>query len=341
MSTFRKHFFAIAGLATLLVAGAGCATAEAPDDGGAEEAITAGAGGDAELTLAPAAREALVEQKATCPFLGAAIWTRNLVVRGVAANPLARIADVAALGDAGGGDLGSVVLATFAKGNHGRMHGVARDASGHAKRGPNGEVLLSPKLEVKTAETLFSLDLPPSQGSHPGHSGILEGGPTGAYVGRFDPAQLQRLTARAVDGAGRRPGERGFEGPKFLQRSALGAFVWENVSRDPDSVYLGHGLGGAALADLAALHRSPDVEHLVALSGTDDLVGASGELGLLMTVLEHEAPVGGEPAVALADVEAMFARHELPPDWAARPKRSVKWVTHTMAILAAAERARP
>lgn len=340
MSMFSKHFFISVGVAGLL-ASSGCAAAEEGADASGEDAVTAAASGDAELALAPPARQALVEQKATCPFLGAAIWTRNLVVRGVSANPLARIADVAALGDAGGGDLGSVVLTVFAKGNHGRMHGVARDASGAVKRGPNGEVLLTRGLDVKTAETHFSLDLPPSQGSHPGHSGILQSGPTGAYVGRFDRGNYERLAGRAVDGAGRRPGEPGFEGPKFVQRSALGAFVWENVSRDPDSVYLGHGLGGAALADLAALRRSPDVEHLVALSGTDNLVGASGELGLLMTVLEHERPIGGEPAVALSDVEAMFVRHELPADWAARPKRSVKWVTHTMAILAAAEHARP
>src|SRR5829696_8495397 len=96
----------------------------------------------------------VVERKATCPFLGAAVAEGQLPVRNDAKDPLASIEDVRRLGNTGGGRLGEV-LVLFASGNHASMRG----ASG--------------KLDEPVPDGLFSLELPGSQGSHPGHSGIL------------------------------------------------------------------------------------------------------------------------------------------------------------------------
>jgi hypothetical protein len=84
---------------------------------------------------------------------------------------LASIEDVRRLGNSGGGDLGDL-LVRFASGNHAFM------------RGEDG------KLNKKVPIGLFSLELPGSQGSHPGHSGILQGDPE-----KLDKVALARRTS--------------------------------------------------------------------------------------------------------------------------------------------------
>ena len=108
------------------------------------------------LTLTDQVSDQMVRKKVTCPFLGSAVHQKFLAVRGDADNPLASIEDVRRLGNSGGGDLGDL-LVMFASGNHAFM------------RGDDG------KLSEKVPNGLFSLELPGSQGSHPGHSGILQG----------------------------------------------------------------------------------------------------------------------------------------------------------------------
>ena len=76
----------------------------------------------AELQLSAAALSEIVEKKVTCPFLGSAVSTGQLVVRNDVANPLASIEDVRGLGNTGGGDLGNL-LVFFAAGNHAFMRG--------------------------------------------------------------------------------------------------------------------------------------------------------------------------------------------------------------------------
>ena len=53
------------------------------------------------VELSPEARDALVEKKATCPFLGSAVAEGKLAVRNAAENPLASIEDVRKLGNSG------------------------------------------------------------------------------------------------------------------------------------------------------------------------------------------------------------------------------------------------
>src|SRR5215469_15989622 len=123
----------------------------------------------------------IVEKKVTCPFVGTAVATGNLPVRNEATNPLASIEDVRRLGNTGGGDLGDL-LVLFDAGNHAFMRG----ASG--------------RLDQTFPDGLFSLELPGSQGSHPGHGGILQWDPEQLSSGRLDEAAFARLILRAKDG---------------------------------------------------------------------------------------------------------------------------------------------
>src|SRR6187431_1734583 len=138
------------------------------------------------LTLTDPERAELSTRKVTCPFLGPAVASDVLPVHNSPTQPLANIADVVALGNSGdNSDLGDL-LKIFCEGNHAFMPG------------PQG--LLDQPVPVG----LFSLDLPGSQGSHFGHSGILQGDPRSIGSGRFSDVEFDRLTQYAVDGAIRR-----------------------------------------------------------------------------------------------------------------------------------------
>src|SRR5215471_19361993 len=205
-------------------------------------------------------RALVVERKATCPFIGSAVAQGNLPVRNDANDPLASIEDVRRLGNSGGGDLGDL-LVMFASGNHAFM------------RGDDG------KLSQKVPNGLFSLELPGSQGSHPGHSGILQGNPATLDSGRVSETDFARLANRAKGG--------------FITRSDFGQFIAENLLRDPKSKVLelsaaellvvdlgvlvetiGRSLGtilAGANGDAAAARRTAE-ENLTKLLGEDNLV---------------------------------------------------------------------
>ena len=269
----------------------------------------------------------LVERQATCPFIGSAVAQGKLPVRNDAADPLASIEDVRRLGNTGGGDLGEV-LVLFASGNHA------------FRRGPSG------KLDTPVPSGLFSLELPGSQGSHPGHSGILQGDPLTPGSGRLSPADFARLTSRARDG--------------WIARSDVGRFIAENLVRDPKSKVdekriaallasdAAELLGTAASAVKDRLFRSGDAARtthrdietqLTRLMGEDNLIGSSGEFGLLFAFLDNRPgarKVGDEPAVSVADLTAMFVDKHLPGGWETWKKSRTDWVHHTVGLLTSA-----
>src|SRR5262245_25130265 len=233
----------------------------------------------------------IVETKATCPFIGSAVAAGILSVRHDANNPLASIDEVRKLGNTGGGDLGDL-LVLFAQGNHAFM------------KGADGQ------LDTPAPAGFFSLEFPGSQGSHPGHSGILQGDPRTPGSGRFSQADFDRLARRAREG--------------LLKRSEVGRFIAENMIKDPKSKVFGAHVAGLLAADLGAFvisigpallarlngpheeaARASRVqeEKLTKLLGEDNLVGSAGEFGLLFAFLANKPgarTLDGEPAISLS-----------------------------------------
>ena len=279
------------------------------------------------VVLTDAQRAALAAEKATCPFIASAVSEGKLQVRNAADNPLASIDDVRRLGNSGGGDLGDL-LAFFATGNHGFMRG---DSGRLDRRAPSG---------------LFSLEFPGSQGSHPGHSGILESDPNKPGSGRLSPAELARLVVRAEGG--------------LIKRSEVGRFIAENLRRDPDSKVFGKRVALLIASDLAgfvnatgpallgrllgsdmearAAHRDWEAK-LTKLLGEDNLVGSAGEWGLLFAFFANKPgamDLDGEPTVTVEDLQGMFVHKRLPPGFETWKKLRIDWVTHTTALLISA-----
>lgn len=271
----------------------------------------------------------LVERKATCPFIGSAVAQGELPVRHEAKDALASIEDVRRLGNTGGGDLGDL-LVLFASGNHAFM------------RGDSG------KLDKSVPSGLFSLEFPGSQGSHPGHSGILQGDPEIPGSGRLSEADFARLTSRAKDG--------------WIIRSDVGRFISENLLKDPKSKVFGKNTAallasdlvgfvessGAALKsklsgsqeDASTTHRDLE-EKLTKLLGEDNLVGSAGEFGLLFAFLANKPgakEIEDEPAVAVEDLKAMFVDKRLPDGWETWKKSRIDWVRNTIGLVISASK---
>ncbi len=271
----------------------------------------------------------LVERKATCPFIGGAVAQGDLVVRNDAKDPLASIEDVRRLGNTGGGDLGDL-LVLFASGNHAFM------------RGDSG------KLDNSVPNGLFSLEFPGSQGSHPGHSGILQGDPEMLDSGRLSEADFAKLTSRAKDG--------------WIKRSDVGRFIAENLLSDPKSKVFSKNTAALLASDLVKLvettglrlksklfgtdedesttHRDME-EKLTKLLGDDNLVGSAGEFGLLFALLANKPgakEVEGEPTVAVQDLKDMFVHKQLPDGWETWKKSRKDWVTNTTSLLISANK---
>ena len=283
-----------------------------------------------ELQLSTAAPSEIVEKKVTCPFLGSAVATGQLVVRNDVANPLASIEDVRMLGNKGGGDLGNL-LVFFAAGNHAFM------------RGQTG------RLDQQVPDGLFSLELPGSQGSHPGHSGILQRDPETLDSGRFSPTDFARLATHAKNG--------------LLKRSEVGQFIAENLQRDPKAKVfegrivgllardLGHFVAsvgpdllrmlGRSDKDADAAHRDID-QKLTKLMGEDNLIASAGEFGLMFAFLANKpgaSEVDGEPAISLEDLQSMFQDKRFPDGWENWRKTRLDWIINTTSLAMSAGKA--
>jgi len=279
------------------------------------------------VTLTDSARALLVEKKATCPFVGSAVAQGRLAVRNDAENPLASIEEIRNLGNTGGGDLGDL-LVFFASGNHALM------------RGNSG------KLNAPVPSGLFSLEFPGSQGSHPGHSGILQGHPEMLGSGRLSEKDFARLTSRAENG--------------WIKRSDVGRFIAENLLKDPKAKVFGKNTAALLGSDLfetaettgsvllkklfssddeaQGTHRDVE-EKLTRLLGEDNLVGSAGEFGLLFAFLAHKPDsriIDGEPAMAVEDLKSMFVDKRLPAGWETWKKSRADWVRNTMGLLISA-----
>ncbi|MBI2376613.1 MAG: hypothetical protein HYV07_21635 [Deltaproteobacteria bacterium] len=272
----------------------------------------------------------IATKKAVCPFMGSAVKSGDLPVRNSAEKPLALVSDVVALGDSGGGNLGSRVLSIFARGNHDKMLGV------------------SGKLDAQVPTGSLSLDLSGSQGSHPGHSGILQKSATALNAGRLSAADFARLESKAKNG--------------LLTLDAVGQLIAENLAKDPAAKVFGLGVTKLLAADLGSfvattgpallekldnkIHgddaseaESRLLEKLTKLLGEDNLIGSAGEFGLMFAFLANKPGtqrIDGKPAIELADVKQMFVDHKLPEGWREWPKTASDWVKATTHLTIAA-----
>jgi hypothetical protein len=263
---------------------------------------TQGTQGTQALKLSPEVKEQIVKAKATCPFIGTAVSTEALPVRSNAQNPTASIDDVVNLGNLGGGDLG--------------------------------------KVDQPAQPGQFSLEFPGSQGSHPGHSGILQSDPTKLGSGRFSDADFDRLLSRAKNG--------------YVKRSDIGKFMAENLHKDPNSKVGGLKVFGLLAKDLGHFVESAGpalldkIEHkdtgatrkayeaLTKTLGEDNLVGSAGEFGLLMAFFANKPgvqKVDGEPAISVQDLTSMFKDKKFPEGWQTWKKTRADWVKNTTALL--------
>ena len=287
------------------------------------------------VELSDEERALLVEKKVACPFIGSAVAERRLAVRNDANNPLASVEEVRELGNTGGGNLGEV-LVLFANGNHAKMRD---DSGGLNKHAPDG---------------LFSLEFPGSQGSHPGHSGILQGDPKTLGSGRLSEADFARLVSRAKDG--------------WIRRSDVGRFIAENLKNDPNSKVLSKSTVLLLASDFGEVAKSAFStvstflgrlfgfrkdegaslreiqEKLTKLTGEDNLVGSAGEFGLLFAFLANRPGAKqveerlGEPAVSVQDLKEMFVDKRLPDGWETWKKTRLDWITSTNALIASARK---
>lgn len=339
--------------ATLLGATAivGCAS-EIEDDATTESEDFVS--GKPLLRLTDAQRREMVSKKATCPFVGTALAMKKIAVYGTLADPFAVIAGGASASWLSPAKAGSAVAAggpgdlaqgfrIVARGNHA--------TSGSGTRAPEG---------------MFSLDFPNSQGAHAAHSFILMGDPRKRDSGRLNEKNLGRLVGeKSAGGHAERVGQK-----LVVRRSELGQFVARNVACDPNAVSISRTpfglvslLGGdiaeftrsAGRLAIAKLAGSPSeaektklLEDMLQIAVRNNLVGAAGELGLLMTALEGSPNAvtlpDGERALAASDIEAMFAGKKvdgkydpltrtLPPGWDTTPRTLTQFLLNTLEIL--------
>lgn len=284
------------------------------------EDVGASTGSFPVLHLREDALSFIVEKKATCPFVGTAVATGCLPVRNDVSRPLAAIEEVRRLGNTGKGDLGEI-LVLFASGNHAKM--------------PD-------KFDQDVPDGLFSLDFPGSQGSHPGHSGILQADPRQLNSGRFSQPDFDRLAGLAKDG--------------FIKRSDVARFIARNLHEDKNSKVLGldvaklladdsvqivRGIGNTleekltGSADAAQRAQRELEEKLTKLTGEDNLIGSCGEFGLLFAFLANRSgtkKVEGEPALRLDDLRLMFVEKRFPEGWESWKKTRLDWVRNTLAL---------
>jgi len=345
---------AAVGIAATAALGAAGCSGGAADAQSSEDAVTQR---PKAVVLSDAQRAQVVEKKATCPFVGTALAVKRLVALGSVGNLLAPITgpgSVAELGDTGGGNLGSGVLTIFAKGNH------------HYMLGPSGQ------LDTIVPSNTFSLELPGSQGSHPGHSGILQGDPNTLGSGRYSAPDFRRLVAVKTGDAGCTTGhaEALDDGTLVVRRSEIGRFIAENLRADASAKVIGPSVFkkvGIDALDFASVAAGALKEHahnaatggtstveedklfiaVTKLLGEDNLIGSSGEFGLLMAFLANSprtVDLHGEPAVAVDDLTPMFATPEggtagdrrFPAGWETWKKTRFDWVVSTALLMHAA-----
>lgn len=217
-------------------------------------------------------RGEIAVKKATCPFVGTKVNQGALAVYFAPEDkdkkhPLAKISDVVAMGNSGGGTLG-YALGFFAKANQSVIPGVGQCPPGY-----------------------FSLEFGGSKGAHFGDSGFLRNGPTGD--GAFGTTKWNQFVNSKYVTQGK---------TSMVQ---LAKFIESNVAADPQADKGFKNVIGAAkrsIQDLRALAKSAEkmdgmteaakqklVEDFGRVLGSNNLIGSAGEFALQTTLLRNSA----------------------------------------------------
>lgn len=287
------------------------------------------------LSLSDQQRQDLAEKQVTCPFTGSVVAQGDLKVYGSKNNPLASIEDVRNLGNSGGGDLGNV-LAVFSEGNHTFMLGT------------------SGQLDTATPPGMFSLIFPGSQGGHQGNSEILKPfGRGNPGEGRTEITKFEEFISPA-------------NGSSHLKRSQIASRIAYNVFIDPNAMVFGKTANAELAKDVVDLAKATSqviikrifagpkgrdgrepkdyrelFQALTEVAGDNNLIGSSGEFGLLAAFLANSPntrQIDGEPAYSIAELRLMFIEKKLPDGWENWPKYSGRWLQDTLALATGATR---
>ena len=201
------------------------------------------------------------------------------------------------------------------------------------------------KLSEKVPNGLFPLELPGSQGSHPGHSSILQGNPATLDSGRVSEADFARLANRAKGG--------------FIERSDFGQFIERTLLRDPKPKVLELNAAQLLVGDFGVLVQTIGGTQGTILAGPVD--GGCGSTNGRRKA--HQAAWGGQscrvvrrvwPALRFSDQQAESERNRrrarvvaerraghvldmtLPIGWQSWKKRRVDWTVHATGLLLSA-----
>ncbi len=337
------HLILPAVLAFSSTGAIGCSSAAGNAEDGSEASSKVSS---TPITLTDGERREMVGKKTTCPFVGTALALKKLLVFGTKDSPFARIVgdgSIGTVGDTGGGDL-SLGFRVVARGNH--------------HKAPDG---------TEAPDGMFSLDFPTTQGAHPAHSFILMGNPRTRDSGRLNADNLGRLIDERSSGG---HAEVAPNGTLVVRRSELGKFIARNVACDPNSVVdgwtlvtlLGRDLGdftehgftavrGALADDATRSHNVTQLmQDLVHIATQNSLVASVGEFGLLTMFLAPSPNTvtmdDDEPALAVSDIEALFAgkkdpqtgkydplTRSFPPGWGTTPRTNLDFLQHSVHIL--------
>jgi len=223
------------------------------------------------------------------------------------------------------------VLAAFSEGNHTFMLGRSEK-----------------KLDKETPRGMFSLIFPGSQGSHAGNTGILK------PRGQGEPGQgitdPQRFETFFPD-----------NGADTISLKDIAHVIARDVSEDKDALVFDRRTGEALASDIVALagktssvllkkifkkdtpEDSREFFQLLTLTaGRNNLVGSSGEFGLLAAFLANSPRTkdrsGKNPLFSRQEVRKMFIQKEFPEDWKTWPKYAGDWVRYSLLLTTEAAR---
>jgi hypothetical protein len=271
-----------------------------------------------QLNLTDAQLMAMVRKKTVCPFIGAAVVSRQLPVFGSVENPWTRATDIRDTANTGGGDFGDLLYNI----------GLVNLPGAKAPAAPAWALGYSP------------LALAGSIAAHAGHSGILSGPSDVPNAGRFSQEQWDRLMLRNEGG--------------YITRTNLAKWCAESNLMDKtakpvglarilnDIEYFLKTFAGSMFARHARIESgsklltAKELDPLragVMAALASNLFNSAAEMAFLATVLHHspktrQAYRDVEFAVSVEDLKSLYIDRRLPKGYTTWPKNKSDFSAH-------------